>query len=817
MDALPVWLRAIAPDVRFALRSWRKGPGVIALAGFMLAIAIGSTTAIFSVVKAILLNQLPYRDPDRVVSLGMTSSAAPQPAPPSFVTLSDWRMQSLLIESISVYGDSQNVIFENGEARVLRGMRVSWDFFDTLGAQVQFGRTFVPDEELLGHDHEIILTHALWLDLFGGDANAIGRTLDSASLGVRVRVIGILPESFHPPHMSNPIEWPQYFMPLGRDPTNDRCRSCGGYPAIARIKPDATVAQARAELNAITAKLIREYPIDYSSDATVTLTPLRDAFVGHVKTILWIVLAAVVFVLLIAAANMANLLLARATAREREIAIRSALGSGRGRIVRQLLTESLLLSLLAGVAGVTLAYWGVSVLRLIAPREIPRVDEIRVDSSILLFGLVLSLATGVLFGLVPAVRASRADLIDAIKHSIQTGWKRDRSRLRDLLVVSQIALAFVLATGTAVLSRSLFLLINTNPGFDFHNVLTLSMVVYGNRDQDWDAAMNYYRQVTDKVEAIPGVDGVAMVQEFPLSRPRPSQIHVQERPPANEIDSPVVNSYLVSPDYFRVLRIPVKRGRTFTEQDTLHTSAVAVISDSCARSLFRRENPIGMHIRLGSGSNTTRWATIIGVVGDVRNEALDRDGDMGVYLPQAQVGSYYRMLVRTRGNPAAMVPAIHRAFRDVDKTQPIWHILPMEAYISSSYADRTFTLALIGAFGTISLILAAVGIYGVISYTVSLRTREFGIRMALGAERHAIVRMVLKEVLGLLLCGIVAGAFIALFLTRFLAHLLYEVRPTDLASSALVVVILTSMSLVSGYLPSRRAASIDPADALRYD
>jgi putative ABC transport system permease protein len=515
MEYFPAWIEAIVSDIRFALRSWRKSPGAIALAICTLAVAIGSTTVIFSVVKAILLNQLPYRDPARLVELNMDRGTAQRSVPPSLVTLSDLRTQSHLIESISVYGDSQNVTLEHGQARVLRGMRVSWDFFQTLGAQIQFGRTFLPDEELLGHDHEIILTHALWLDLFGGDPDAIGRTLDSSSLRAKVRVIGVLPANFHAPHMSNPIEWPQYFMPLGRDPGDDQCRSCGGSPAIARITRGATVPQAQAELNAITAKLVREYPNDYPEDSVVRLTPLRDAFVGRARSILWIVLAAVVFVLLIAAANLANLLLARATARGREIAIRAALGSGRGRIIRQLLTESLLLSLIAGAAGVMLAYWAISVLGPIAPREIPRVDEIRIDSSILLFGLVVSLATGALFGLAPALRASRTDLIDAIKQSAAQGARRDHSKLRDLLVISQIALAFVLVIGTALLSRSLFLLINVNPGFDFHNVLTLSMIVYGK--QDWDAAMNYYRQVTGRVKAIPGVDGVAMVQEFPLS------------------------------------------------------------------------------------------------------------------------------------------------------------------------------------------------------------------------------------------------------------------------------------------------------------
>jgi putative ABC transport system permease protein len=817
MALVPGWLQTTAFDVRFAVRSWRKCPGLISIVVLMLAVAIGSTTAIFSVVKAILMNQLPYRNPDRVVTLGIGSSAVPQSAPASFATVYDWKTQSHLIQSISVYGDSSSVIFENGQARVLRGMRVSWDFLDTLGAQLQLGRTFVPEEELLGHDHEIILTHALWLDLFDGDPNAVGRSLDFRSLGVRVKVIGVLPSNFHPPHMSNPIEWPQYFMPQGRDPSVNLCRSCRGWPTIARMKPYVTVEQARADLDGVMRRLISEYPDGYPHDATVTVTPLRDATVNQVRTALWIVFASVVLVLLIASANVANLLLARATARGKEFAIRSALGSGRGRIVQQLLTEALLLAVLSGLAGVLLAYCGISELRPILPREIPRMDEVRIDPSILLFGFGISVFTGVLFGLAPALRASRVDLIEAIKQSVQPGFGSVRSRLRSLLVITQIALAFVLVIGTALLSRSLFILINVDPGFDFHNVLSLTMVVYGNRYPDWDATMNYYRQVREKVRAIPGVEGVAMAPDFPLSRPSPTPFHIEERPFLNDVDAPLVNSYLVSPEYFQVLKIPLERGRAFTEQDTLHTAAVAIISDSCARSLFPHEDPIGRHIRLGSESESSGWATIIGIAGDVRNESLDHQGDMGVYRPQAQVDSYYRMLVRTGGDPMALVPAIRRAFHEVDDTQPIWHILPMEAYVKSSYAERSFTLALIGLLGTLSLLLATVGIYGVVSYTVSLRTREFGIRMALGAQRRGITGMVLREVSILLACGVGAGAIAALVLTRFLAHLLYEVRPTDWHSSVLVVLILSSTAFIAGYFPSRRAASSDPARALRHE
>jgi putative ABC transport system permease protein len=817
MGLIRGWLDGTALDTRFALRSWRKAAGVNSLVVLMLAVAIGSTTAVFSVVKAILLDQLPYRDPDRVVALSVLSGAAAEPAPASFATITDWQAQNHLIESISVYGDSSNVTFENGQARVLRGMRVSWNFFDTLGAQVQIGRTFRPDEELLGHDHEIILTHALWLDLFGGDPNAVGRSIGMPSLGAQVRVIGILPENFHPPHMSNPIEWPGYFRPLGRDPSWNLCRSCRGWTTIARMKPGVRLQQARADLNGVLRRLVGEYPNDYPRGAAVAMIPLRDATVGKVRSALWIVLASVVLVLLIAAANAANLLLARSAAREKEMAIRSALGSGRGRIIRQLLTEAILLALLAGLLGVLLAFVGIHLLRPVAPREIPRVDEVRMDPAILWFGVGISLVTGVLCGLAPAWRASRADLVEALKQSVRSrfgplGWK-----LRDLLVVAQIALGFVLVAGTVLLANSLIALVNVDPGFDFHNVLTLSMVVYGDRYSNWDATMNYYRQVREKVQAIPGVEGVAMAPEFPLSNPAPTPIRIEERPLSNDADAPLVNSSLVSPEYFQLLKIPLKRGRAFLASDTLYDDPVAIISESGASTLFPREDPLGKHIRLGASSESSPWATIVGIVGDVRNEALDRAGDIGVYRPQAQVESYYRMLVRTRGDPLAFVPAIREAFHDVDASQPIWHILPMEAYVKSSYAERTFTLALLGIFGTLSLLLAAVGIYGLVSYTVNLRTREFGIRMALGAQRGAISGMILREVSLLLGCGLAGGAVAALIFTRFLAHLLFAVWPTDLGSSAAAVLILAATALIAGYLPSRRAAAVDPASALRFD
>jgi putative ABC transport system permease protein len=806
-----LWVETTLRDLRQAVRVLSRSPKFTAIAVLTLALGIGANTAIFSVVKAVLINQLPYRDPDRVVAVFQSGTAN---GAIDYATLNEWKTQTRSLQSISIRRDCQAVIDDNGIPTVIRGLRVSHDFFDTLGVRMLLGRSFRPEEELPDRDWEMILTHSAWVQHFGSDPNAVGRVVYSQQHGHGFTVVGVLPANFRPLRMSNPGESPEYFAPLGEDVSRfSTCRRCDAQPAIARLKPGVPPAQAQAELNARMRKLVREYPNDYARGTFITVMPLRDQLVGRMSTALRVVWGAAGLILLIACANLANLFLARSAARAREIALRAALGGSRWRLVRQLLTETLLVALVGGAAGALVAWAGVSALRSSAPPELPRMEEIRMDPSILLFALLVSAGTGILFGIAPALRASRVDLTDALKHSGDRRYARPV--LRNLLVVAELALAFVLVVGTGLLSKSFLRLIRLDPGYNPHHVLTCTVLCYGPRYETYEQRLGFYRQVTAKVRAIPGVEDAGMANTIPLSQPTQTALTIRERPLPNAAEAPNVDSYIVTPDYFRVMRIPLQRGRMFTEQDHLQTAAVALVSESCARVQFGGEDPVGRHIRLGTDRDSEPWITVVGIVGDVRQHGMDHGSDSGVYMPQAQQESWVRMVIRTKGDPSALVPAVRAAVHDIDATQAVWHFQPMDAWVAASLADRRLTLALIGLFGSLALTLAAVGVYGVVSYTASLRTREVGICMALGAQPRAIVIMMLRDVSVMLGWGLAGGLLAALALTRLLAHLLYQVQPTDLETLAAVAVALTAVALTAGYLPARRAAGVDPTRALR--
>jgi putative ABC transport system permease protein len=518
-----------------------------------------------------------------------------------------------------------------------------------------------------------------------------------------------------------------------------------------------------------------------------------------------VLLGAVAFVLLIACANIANLLLARATARSKEIALRAALGAGRWRLAGQLLTESLLLSVIGGAAGVLLGWRGISVLAALAPKELPRLGEVRMDTTVLLFGVGVSVFTGLLFGILPALRASR----------LGTGT-RTRGGLRSVLVIAEVALAFVLTVGTVLLAKSFVRLTAVDAGFDSHYILTLTPTVTGDRYATPQATLAYYRQVVEKVRAIPGILDAGMISNVPLSHTEPMKLRVEGAPSLSDSEAPSADVFWVSPDYFRVLKIPLKRGRFFTDQDGVSDPPAALVSESFAKLRFPGSQPIGQRIQLGPRQDRGPWFAIVGIVGDVRQNGFDREPDEAVYVPQAvDPGHYTRLVARTAGEPMNFEKPVRAAIREIDPMQPVFHVQPMDDYVASFLADRSFTLTLIGLFGILALLLAAVGIYGVISYTVGLRTREVGIRMALGAERLTILRLILRDVLELLAWGLAAGFLSALALTRLLSHMLFEVRPTDVTTSASVALVLGWVALSAGYVPALRAARIDPNQALR--
>jgi putative ABC transport system permease protein len=808
-------------DLSFSLRALRRNPTFSVLAVVTLALGIGANTAIFSVVKAVLLNQLPYREPGRLVALGEADSGETRPGTIGYTTAYDWRRLSHSFESMSLYRDAAGAMVERGEPELLNGQRVNYDFFDTLGIPMQLGRSFLPEEDRPDRRHEMILSDGLWKRRFGGDPHVIGRVIHLSDSSFTV--VGVLPPGFRALGISDAAGTPEMFLPLGYDLSLPyACRDCQHLHLVGRLKPGVAVSQAHAELKAIMSGLVRQYPASYPPGATVALEPLQEYLVGRFDTALWVLMGAVGFVLLIACANVANLALARAMGRAKEIALRAALGAGRWRLVRQFLTESLLLALAGGLAGVFLAAWCTSALAALGPREIPRVGEVRMDAVVLLFSLAASLFTAVFFGLAPALRASRADLNDALKDLSKATAGRAQQGLRNLLVAAEMAAAFVLVVGAGLLGKSFVRLLNVDPGYDPHNVLTLSTYVYGARYQKPEAELGYYNQVMERLRGTPGIESVAMTSELPLADFDRRGFHIRDRRPRIPSDVPSADTYSVSPDYFHVMKIPLRRGRLFTGADGPSAPKVAIVSETCAREQFPGGDAIGKQIQLGGRDDRQPWATIVGVVGDVHQYGLEIKPNIAAYIAQSQDLSFgYSLVARTAAGrnyePRFMEGAVRAAFLAVDRTLPVYRVQTIESYSASSLAQRKFTLVLIALFGALALALAAIGIYGVIAYAVTSRTREVGIRMALGAGRRDVLLMVLRTGAALAGGGLAAGFLASLALTRLLASLLFEVRAIDLATSAAVAVVLSAVALLATYLPARRAASVDPMIALRYE
>ena len=805
-------------DVRYGLRQLRKSPTYTAMVALTLALGIGASTAIFSVVKAVLLNQLPFRDPERLVKIAEADPDTSDPETIDFTTTYDLRERNQFFESISLFRDGDVAMVEQEQPEVLEGLRVNYDYFDTLGVKMQLGRAFVADEDHPQTRYEAILSHGLWLRRFGGDRSIIGRTIRLNDKPYKV--VGVLPETFRPFAREDRVALPEIFTPLGYDlGLRDACRGCQHLQAIGRMKPGVSVEQARSELNAVMRVIVREHPTEYSERTVIAMRPLRDYTVGKVRTALWILLGAVGMVLLIACANVAHLSLSRASSRAKEMAVRAALGAGRARLVRQMLSESLLLAIAGGLAGVALAWRGTHALTALGPKELPRATEIRIDMPVLWFALAVSIFAGLLFGVAPALHASRVDPNESLKDVGRSTEGRARFAYRNLLVTVELALAFVLAMGAGLLSKSLVRLLNVDPGYDPHNVLTAGVYVYGDRYHDKpEAELNYYEQALQRLRSTPGIESVAMASNLPLLTFDRSAFHIQDHPLANDADAPDVDRYSVSPDYFKVLDIPLKSGRLFADGDRKGTPLVALISESCARTLFPNQDPVGKYIQIGGRHDDKEWMTVVGVVGDVQQYGLDEPSNMAAYVPLAQDLSFgYNVAVRTTGDPRRMEQTVRRAFLSADSTQPVFHVRPLEDYVAESLAARRFTLMLLGLFGGLALVIAAVGTYGVISYAVSLRMREFGIRMALGAARKDILQMVLRRGLKLAATGLGLGIVASVVFTRFLTALLFQVKPTDMMTTLAVLLILAGVALLANYLPAHRASHVDPNVALRYE
>jgi putative ABC transport system permease protein len=807
-------------DLRYGARTLRKDPGLTIVAIATLALGIGANAAIFSVVKAVLLNSLPYREPDRLVTLAQADAQTTQPTKVSYGEAEDWKARSRSFQQIALYEGWTPAAARDGVPAMVFGLRVTRNFFDVLGVSPRLGRGFLPEEDRPDRWHVVILSHPFWIRQFAGNESVVGQTilLDQ----VPFQIVGILPQNFEPLSFTDGGSPPDVWAPLGYDLSlPDACRTCQHLQAVARLQDGVSVGQARAEMNSIAARLAREFPKEYGEHAAVFVRPLRQSWYGNVQTTLWLLLGATGVVLLIACANVANLLLARAAQKNREVAVRSALGATRSRIVRQLLTESSLLSLLGGGAGVLLAVWGTHLLAKWAPSAIPRVNEVYVDSGVLFFALLISALTGIVMGLVPALQASRVDHREAMQRASRSVLGT-RSEFRRVLVVSETCLAFVLTVASGLLLKSFVRAWNVNPGFNAQNLYEVNISLTGAKYQDDKAAVRTQTEMLERVRQIPGVESAAIVSTPPVAGSFGSfdqaGFVVQDRHiPDPQV--PSVDRYVVTSDYFRTVGIPLVRGRLFAAWDTATTSPVAIISEMAARQIFPGENPLGRRIQLGGRHDEQPWAEIVGIAGDVHQYGLDAPPTPQAYLLYSQFPFNYAtaLCVRSIIGATALTRAIEEQIWAIDKNTLVFNPFLMTQIVSDSLAQRRFTMSLLSGFGALALLLAAIGIYGVLSCTVTQRTNEIGIRMALGARGGDVGRMVLRESMIMTIRAVSAGLLCAFVLARMLRSLLFGVSPTDLGTLLGVSIAVLAVAALSSFLPAWRATRVDPMVALRYE
>jgi putative ABC transport system permease protein len=807
-------MHKLLQDVRYAVRTLLKKPGFTLIAVMTLAIGIGASTAIFTVVDAALLRGLPYKSPERLYHL-WESTPRKEFAQREF-SYPDYQdyQQNQVLEGLAAYTGGSGIISGRGEPERVVAPAVSANFFSLLGVEPVIGRTFQQGEDKPGAQLVTVLTYGLWQRRFGGDPGIIGQSLTIN--GDSYTVVGVLPASFQFAPRSGDL-WRPY-QPTEAQLTR---RFMHGTNLIGRLKQGVTAEQAQTELSVIASRIERENKQSHTGTA-LKFIPLQEQVVGQVRPILLVLLAAVGFVLLIACANVASLLLTRSLSRQKEVAIRTALGASRWRVIRQLLTESILLSLVGGVLGVLIAYWGVSGLVAALPEAqlnaLPFLKTLHLDSSILAFSFGLSLLTGMVFGLAPALQSSRPDLNEVLKEGGRNTAGGAGHQLRSALVVSEIALAVVLLVGAGLMMKSLLRLLQSNIGFNPENVLTMTIVVPAAKYTDANKQVSFFDQLKERVQSLPGVSGVGTIDNLPLQGGNTTRVNVEGDPippPGQEIEA---NFRVVSESYFQTLGVPIIAGRMFDERDKADAPGVVIIGKSVADKVFAGRNPIGRRLSYTSAQSTPDL--IVGVVGDVNINGLDTAIRPVFYYSYRQAPSPgTSLVVRTNGDPTALAAAIRNETRTLEPEVAIFNVRAMEELINTSPAAfmRRFPALIISIFAGVALLLASIGIYGVVSYSVSQQTHHIGVRMALGAQTSDILKMVLKQGLTLALAGIAVGVVAALGLMRLLRSLLFEVQTTDAATFASVVSALFVVALFACYLPARRATKVDPLVALRYE
>ena len=801
-------------DLRYAARLQRKNPGFTVIAIIALALGIGANTAIFSVVNTVLLRPLPYKDPERLVMVWEDATKLGYPHDtPAAANFVDWRDQSQVFEGMAAIADTSFNLTGSGDPERLEGRRVSANMFPLLGVEPQIGRVFTAAEDQPGAQHVVLLSYALWQRRFGGDPGIIGKSLTLN--GENHVVVGVMPARFQFPSSDD-----QAWVPIAFTQEEAGNRNRHYLQVLARLKPGVSLTQAQSEMSTIAARLQQQYP-QSNTDLGAAVQPLHEHLVGDIRPALLVLLGAVGLVLLIACANVANLLLARAAVRQKEIAVRVALGARRWRLIRQFLTESVLLSTFGGLVGLAIAYGGLVLLKAFIPENISQAREISMDLKVLGFTFLVSVATGLIFGLAPAIQAARFNQIDTLKEGgrdAATGGSG--KRLRGLLVTAEVAISLVLLIGAGLLINSFLRLRNVDPGFRADNLLTMKIVLPEPKYEEMQRRSVFYTELINRVQSLAGVRSAAVTSNLPLYRQGNSigvGIEGQPDPPPGQ--ERIVVTRIISPGYFDTMSIPVLRGRGLADQDTETSPNVVVISETMARRYWPGEDAVGKRIAAGRIRKPEDWIQVVGVVKDVRQFELNAEPRPQMYLTYRQAGFFDSrdLVVKTDVDPASMAATVRKAVWEIDKDQPVSNIQTMNEILADSIARQRFSMLLLAIFAAVALVLAGVGIYGVMSYSVAQRTREIGIRMALGAQTGAVLKLAVGYGMKLVIAGIAIGLVAALALTRVMSTLLFGVTATDPTTFTLISLLLIAVAVLASYLPARRATRVNPIIALRYE
>ncbi|HXF39723.1 MAG TPA: ABC transporter permease [Blastocatellia bacterium] len=812
-------METLLQDLKYGIRMLVKNPGFTAIAVIALALGIGPTTAIFSVVNAVLLKPLPFVEPSQLLMVYETNlQRGFNRGTMSYPNFADVRDQNQVFEKMSSYHSGDFILTGRGEPLRLQGAVVNADLFPLLGVKASLGRTFLPDEDKPGSVRVVVLSNRLWRNHFNSDPGVVGNSL--VLDGKNFTVVGVMPEGFQFPVQNEPVElWSTIAGEAsGEDPMTSH-RGAHYMNAIARLKPGVTIEQARADLETIAGRLEQQYP-DTNSHRGVFIESALESLVTDVRLALLVILGAVGCVLLIACANVANLLLARARSRHKEMAIRAALGASRLRVMRQLLTESIFLAILGGSIGLLLALWGTSLLVSIIGNDVPRSAEIGIDGRVLGFTLLVSLLTGVVFGLVPALHSSKTDLTESLKEGGRGSTEGSRrNTMRGALVIIEVAIAVVLLAGAGLLIQSLLRLQHVNPGFNPKNVLSFSLglpeVKYSTQKQ-----IDFFNEIISRIESLPGVQAASAVLPLPLGSDRIRITFETEGRSIPRSELPASEYRAVALNYFRTMGIPLLKGRDFDERDSRQSTQVIVVNEDFAQRFFPGDDAIGKHIKPGmsNGEDKPAWREIVGIVGSVHHLSLSSEPTPEYYVPHTQMPfDSMTIVARTEGDPRALISAVQREVRALDSELPVYNIKTLEEYVAASVAQPRFNTVLLAIFAGIALVLTAVGLFGVMSYTVRQRTHEIGIRMALGAAQTDVLKMVVRQ--GMTLAGIgmgigLAGAY---FLTQLITSMLFGIGATDPLTFVAISVVLAIVALGACFVPARRATRVDPMVALRYE